>query len=114
MQFDSIQLERTKGIVDKTPFSRLMCETLVLDLPKRLLDIGCGSGIVGLYCLLNDSEFVYFNDIQTEATELTLRNLNRYQLGLFTIINLKTATTSQPEVTQTSLLEAVKKYAGCG
>ncbi len=35
-------------------------------------------------------------------------------ISLFSTMNLKTATTvSQPEVTQTSLLEAAKKYAGC-
>lgn len=78
MQFDNIILNGTKGIADKTPFSHLMCETLALDLPKRLLDIGCGSGIVGLYCLLNDAEFVYFNDMQQQAVELTLDNLKRY------------------------------------
>ncbi|MEK8018412.1 MAG: hypothetical protein VSS75_016200 [Candidatus Parabeggiatoa sp.] len=32
---------------------------------------------------------------------------------LFSTMDLKTATTSQPDVTQTSLLEAAKKYAGC-
>ncbi len=87
MQFDDITLKRTDGIADKTPFSRLMCETLDLGRPQRLLDIGCGSGIIGLYCLLNGSEFVYFNDIQQAAINLTQENIaecgidkSRYQL----------------------------------
>jgi len=32
---------------------------------------------------------------------------------LFTTMDLKTATTSQPEVTEASLSDAAKKYAGC-
>ena len=34
-------------------------------------------------------------------------------ISLLTTIDLKTTTPSQPEVSQTSLLEAAKKYAGC-
>jgi len=33
-------------------------------------------------------------------------------ISLLTTMDLKTATTSQPEVTETSLSEAAKKYAG--
>lgn len=89
MQFDDITLKQSAGIADKTPFSRLMCETLALEKTQRLLDIGCGSGIVGLYCLQNGTEFVYFNDIQQVAIELTQENItlcqideSRYQLIL--------------------------------
>jgi len=32
---------------------------------------------------------------------------------LFTTMDLKIATTSQPEVTEASLYDAAKKYAGC-
>jgi len=34
-------------------------------------------------------------------------------ISLFITIDLNTTTSSPPEVSQTSLLEAVKKYAGC-
>ncbi len=80
VQFDEVQLFRSKGIPDKTPFSKVMCEALALEPPERLLDIGCGSGIVGLYALLNGSKIVYFNDIQEDAIKLTQRNLQRHQI----------------------------------
>jgi len=80
MQFDTIKLNKANGIADKTPFSRLMCETLALDKPDRLLDIGCGSGVVGLYCLLNGSKFVHFNDVLPAAIDLTLGNITQYQI----------------------------------
>jgi 16S rRNA G1207 methylase RsmC len=57
-QFEEMKLLSTNGIPGSTLFSRAMCDTLADNLPKRLLDIGCGSGVVGLYCLLNGSDFV--------------------------------------------------------
>lgn len=81
VQFNTIQLYKKKGIAEKTPFSRLMCEALSLERPARLLDIGCGSGIIGVYALLNGSNFVYFNDIQKDAIKLTQRNLQRHRIA---------------------------------
>ncbi|CAK8719253.1 Methyltransferase small domain-containing protein [Candidatus Electronema halotolerans] len=78
--FDAVHLYGNEGIPDKTPFSRLMCEALSFDCPRCLLDIGCGSGIVGLYALLNGSGFVYFNDLQKDAIRLTQRNLQRHRI----------------------------------
>ncbi|MCI5145294.1 MAG: hypothetical protein D3923_07120 [Candidatus Electrothrix sp. AR3] len=77
VQFDAIHLDKSKGIEDKTPFSRLMCKAMPLERSGSLLDIGCGSGIIGLYALLNGSRFVYFNDIQKDAIRLTQQNLKR-------------------------------------
>ena len=58
VHFDAVCLYGNEGIPDKTPFSRLMCEALSCEHPRCLMDIGCGSGIVGLYALLNGSGFV--------------------------------------------------------
>ncbi|RKZ40053.1 MAG: hypothetical protein DRQ49_09660 [Gammaproteobacteria bacterium] len=76
--FQKIHLDSKPGIADKTPFSEIMCESFEVNKYRRLLDVGCGSGIIGIYALLNRIPFVYFNDIQHDAVELAQRNLNRY------------------------------------
>ena len=76
--FREIHLDNRPGIADKTPFSKIMCESFEVDKYKCLLDVGCGSGIIGIYALLNRIPFVYFNDIQHDAMELAKRNLNQY------------------------------------
>jgi methylase of polypeptide subunit release factors len=81
VQFDDLHLYNSEGIPEKTPFSRLMCEALSRKPPARLLDIGCGSGIVGIYALLNGSSFVCFNDIQEDAVRLTQQNLRHHRIS---------------------------------
>ncbi len=76
--FQEIHLDSKPGIADKTPFSKIMCESFEADKHRCLLDVGCGSGIIGIYALLHRLPFVYFNDIQHDAMKLTRRNLNRY------------------------------------
>ena len=97
--FQKIHLDNQLGIADKTPFSEIMCESLDIDKYSCLLDVGCGSGIIGIYALLNQIPFVYFNDIQQDAIALTQKNLNRYSIekerydfvqGSFEHINLST------------------------
>lgn len=85
-----MELFSSNGIADKTLFSEVMCETLAASPPVRLLDIGCGSGIIGLFALLNGSEYVYFNDIQPDAITLTKRNLKHHQIpsSAYQFINL--------------------------
>jgi len=78
--FQKIHLDNQLGIADKTPFSEIMCESLEIDKYRCLLDVGCGSGIIGIYALLNRMPFVYFNDIQQDAIALTQKNLNRYSI----------------------------------
>ncbi len=78
--FDDIELQSGDGIPGSTLFSHAMCDALAANLPKRLLDIGCGSGVVGLYSLLNGSDFVCFNDIQSQALSLTQQNLTQQQI----------------------------------
>lgn len=79
-KFEDITLLSDTGIPGSTLFSRTMCDTLAVNVPTRLLDIGCGSGVVGLYALLNGCEFVCFNDIQSQALVLTEKNLQQQQI----------------------------------
>ncbi|MBP0011286.1 MULTISPECIES: methyltransferase [unclassified Roseofilum] len=74
---ENINLASSNGIAAKTPFSQAMCEGIDLQHYHCLLDVGCGSGIIGIYSLLNRLPFVYFNDIQPEAIGLTQYNLKK-------------------------------------
>ncbi|SRR5258708_29886819 len=56
-------------------FTRVLCESLCLHHRIRVIDVGCGSGIVGIYALLEGSAGVLFNDIQPEALKCVRRNL---------------------------------------
>ncbi|MDC0834256.1 hypothetical protein AY599_25815 [Leptolyngbya valderiana BDU 20041] len=77
---DNINLESRTGISAKTPFSETMCESIDIHQYKSLLDIGCGSGIIGIYSLLNQMPFVYFNDIQANCIQLTKYNLQQQSI----------------------------------
>ena len=50
-------------------------------LPARVLDVGCGSGILGLACLLFGSEQVVGIDIDPEAVKATMANAERNGLS---------------------------------
>jgi methylase of polypeptide subunit release factors len=80
MKFKDIKINSSNGIANKTQFSQTMCDAISLNYPKRLLDIGCGSGIIGLFSLLNKTKFVCFNDIQPDAITLTKHNLQSYKI----------------------------------
>ena len=54
-----------------------ICNTIDFKNYKCLLDVGCGSGVVGIYALLNQISFVYFNDIQRSAIELSKINVSK-------------------------------------
>jgi hypothetical protein len=57
-------------------FAKAACEFVpVVPGKTRLLDIGCGRGIIGLYCLAErKARSVRFNDVQQIAIDETLRN----------------------------------------
>lgn len=60
-----------------TYFSEWLCKNMpVATGKKRLLDVGCGSGIVGIYCLLkHKADFVTFADIECKAISETCSNV---------------------------------------
>jgi len=78
--FEELHLESQPGIADKTKFSQFMCNTVEFNNYKCLLDVGCGSGVIGIYALLNQIPFVYFNDIQNSAIELSKINVSKYSI----------------------------------
>ncbi len=61
-------------------FAKTMSETIPIEPGStRLLDVGCGSGIIGIYCLVKKkARFVTFNDIQDTAILETRANVTRH------------------------------------
>jgi len=61
-------------------FAKAMSDTIPIEPGStRLLDIGCGSGIIGIYCLVKKkARFVTFNDIQDIAILETRANVTRH------------------------------------
>ncbi len=57
--------------------SQVLAETIPVELrTKKLLDIGCGTGIIGLYCLLEKkARSVTFVDLMPEWMDITRANI---------------------------------------
>lgn len=57
--------------------SRILAETFPVEpLPQKLLDIGCGTGIIGLYCLLEKkASSVTFIDVMQEWIDIARANV---------------------------------------
>lgn len=63
-----------------THSSTLLLRSLPQPLTGKVLDMGCGTGIGGIFCLRNGAADVTFVDISTEATENTKENLQLHHL----------------------------------
>lgn len=70
---------RTLGGFDRPScFAKTLTERIA-ELPgeRRILDTGCGTGIIGIYCLITKkASFVTFNDVQSEAISVTFANIS--------------------------------------
>jgi methylase of polypeptide subunit release factors len=66
------------GCEKPSKLSQLLAETIPAEpRTKKLLDIGCGTGVIGLYCLLeNKAASVTFTDILHEWIGITRANVN--------------------------------------
>lgn len=42
---------------------------------KKILDVGCGTGIIGITCLVNGARKITFSDINRKAIDNTIQNL---------------------------------------
>ena len=60
-------------------FAKTLAQTIPIEAQRtRLLDLGSGSGIIGLYCLVaKQADFVTFTDIQVEAVAESFSNVAR-------------------------------------
>jgi methylase of polypeptide subunit release factors len=67
----------TCGCEKPSKLAQVLAETIPVEpRTKRLLDIGCGSGIIGLYCLLEGkADSVTFSDIMPEWIDITRANV---------------------------------------
>lgn len=54
---------------------------------KVIADLGCGTGILGIGCLLLDAKKVYFVDIDSKALEILKKNLEGIK-GEYEILNI--------------------------
>lgn len=48
---------------------------------KDILDVGCGSGIIGIYCALNGAKSVVAVDVEEKAIKNTKENAARNKVG---------------------------------
>ena len=54
---------------------------------KIIADLGCGTGILGIGCLLLEAGFVYFVDNDKDVLEILKENLKKYNFKNYKIIN---------------------------
>lgn len=80
VKFDpSISVSEHENVYPPSEDSRLLIESLDVREGERVLEIGCGSGIVSLHCASNGAEVVCV-DINPDAVELTRRNFSNNSL----------------------------------
>ncbi len=79
---DSFKVLSSSGVFSKKELddaTRLLIENV--EIGKRVLDLGCGYGIIGISILRKHNDVdVYFSDVNERALELTKENLKRLKL----------------------------------
>lgn len=68
-----IKIENDPDVYPPSDDSILLIKSLNIRPKERILEIGCGSGIVSIHCSLNGC-YVICGDINPKAVELTKRN----------------------------------------
>ena len=68
-----IRIEERSDVYSPAEDSILLIESLNVDEGERVLEIGCGSGVVAIHCAKNGAE-VTAVDINISAVELTRKN----------------------------------------
>jgi len=76
MKYDrSLIVEKDKDVYPPSDDSILLIKTLVVRPGERILELGCGSGIVSMHCVKNGA-IVTCGDINKKAVALTKRNMS--------------------------------------
>jgi len=73
LYFPGIRIEEREDVYSPGEDSVLLIESLDIDEGERVLEIGCGTGVVAIHCAKNGAE-VTAVDINPSAVELTRRN----------------------------------------
>jgi len=76
-----LDIEEDTDVYPPSDDSILLIESLNIRRGEKILEIGCGSGIVSIHCALNGAD-VTCGDINTKAVELTRRNATTNNVSL--------------------------------
>lgn len=72
----NIEISTDEDVYPPSEDSILLIESLDVHPDEKILEIGCGSGVVSIHCAKNNC-FVTAGDINLKAVELTRRNARR-------------------------------------
>ena len=80
-----VRLVLRKGVFSPDPKRTNSTLMILNNLPgirgKNILDVGCGSGIIGIYCALNGAKSVVAVDVEEKAIENAKENIARNKVG---------------------------------
>lgn len=62
-------------------FARYLSSNTELYKGKRVIDMGCGTGVQGIVALLKGAEFALFSDISESAVMNTIENLKNFEIS---------------------------------
>ncbi|MDO8528427.1 MAG: methyltransferase [Nanoarchaeota archaeon] len=79
IKIKGINLLVKEGVFNPDPKNTNSSSMILNNLPnikqKEILDVGCGTGIIGIYCALNGSKKVLATDIDNKAIQNTKENI---------------------------------------
>ncbi len=77
----SIEIEENRDVYPPSEDSVLLIESLDISQGDKVLEVGCGSGVVSLHCALNGADVICV-DINPLAVKLAKENAKRNNLTL--------------------------------
>jgi release factor glutamine methyltransferase len=76
-----VKLDAHGDVLSATPYSLFLAENIPLMPGKTVVDLGTGSGVLGIVAKLQGAAVVYVLDINAEAIEIALENAVRNGVG---------------------------------